>query len=91
MEKLETIGYSAIIIVIFVSVLFIGIEIGKYWSVRNTVTSAVTSIDPWLYCDIHARLNYTRDYIGDDIEHYASELYIIMSAENILDCEPGEC
>lgn len=73
-----------IIILVVISFIFIGFELGKHYSARNIVTQAVASIDPFMYCDIHHSLNVTRADI-ENLEDYAVELYIIMSVRSVED------
>lgn len=86
MEKVQKVMLPVIILLIVVSFIFIGFELGKMWSARNVVTQAVASIDPFLYCDIHSDFNVSRDDI-DNMENYAVELYIIMSTRSIRSYE----
>lgn len=90
MEKLEKISYPIIILLIAVALVFVGFESGKLWSARNTVTSAVASVDPWIYCGIHDEFNVTQEEVGMEIENYAVELYIIMSARAVEQREQME-
>lgn len=86
METAQKILLPVIIILIVVSFVFIGFELGKHYSARNIVTQAVASIDPFVYCSIHDSFNVTKVEITN-LEDYAVQLYIMMSVESIQDIE----
>jgi len=87
MESTSKIAFILIGLIIAIAVLFMGVEIGKHYSARNVVTSAVTSIDPFLYCELHEDNIIEGLLLEDfnsieDMENYASSLYIKMSVTN---------
>ena len=90
-EKKKSSGWGGIFLIgllAAVSILFIGIEVGKMYAIRNIVTEAVSSIDPFTYCSIHDSMvsehNITEDSLSyDQLQNYAVELYIKMSMTEV--------
>lgn len=82
--EIGKIAFVLLGLIIAISMLFMGIEIGKHYSARNVVTSAVASIDPFVYCQLHdfnieEGLSIDDFDNREDMENYASSLYIEMS------------
>jgi hypothetical protein len=82
--KISNYGYLLITVFAIVAFVFIGFELGKHYTARNTVTDAVASIDPFTFCELHQGrvrlLNLSRDDLTyNEMQDYAVDLYIKMA------------